>query len=439
MAHDLAEVSSDFAHELFGPQLVEVDAPMATASLADLARTKWGVGVWELEDVWSARSDSSFKARLLKAIISGPLDCDKIDYVRRDSTHLGVTFGLALDHERLLRNVTTAYAPRTEPGQVVPEKMDFVGLAVTEKALVVAESLLRIRKDLFTQVYWHHTVRSLKAMLAFAVRNTLLALDEPQQQDAKEQFWVLFHRDVLWLSRLDNEQWRTVGSPTVPAGHVVAEDDWLGPDYMREGIGTSGLSRSDDDLLLFFRKLARGREQRMIDAIRARRLFKRVYVLTYQREKTEYDRIYDRFHTYRLEGNLREIERLREACEHLVREQVLENADKKLIHLPNAVVAEFKDQVASADPLILLDVPVKAVSRTIERESIYFMPEDIADLQDHRAGMRRIFATTPIPLQEPPFDKAVGKIRLFAPPALKDGLLRCIPDHHEKFTEILIA
>ena len=91
-----------------------------------------------------------------------------------------MTFGLALDHERLLRNITVAYAPRTD-GKVIPERMDIVGLAVAEKALVVAQNLVKIREDLFTQVYWHHTVRSLKAMLGFAVRNTLLWLADEEK------------------------------------------------------------------------------------------------------------------------------------------------------------------------------------------------------------------------------------------------------------------
>ena len=116
MAHDLSEVSSDSAHEPFGPQLLRVARPLAAESLADIVLGWWGVQIEELEEVWSGKADSSFKARLLKSLISGPLDCDKIDYIRRDSTHLGVTFGLALDHERLLRNITVAYSPPRNRG-----------------------------------------------------------------------------------------------------------------------------------------------------------------------------------------------------------------------------------------------------------------------------------------------------------------------------------
>jgi serine/threonine protein kinase len=96
MAHDLTEVTSEFAHEQFSQQLLEARPSNADESLADLVFGKWGVKFDELDAIWSAKSTSGFKNQLLKSIISGSLECDKIDYVRRDSTHLGVTFGLAL-------------------------------------------------------------------------------------------------------------------------------------------------------------------------------------------------------------------------------------------------------------------------------------------------------------------------------------------------------
>jgi hypothetical protein len=348
-----------------------------------------------------------------------------------------VTFGLAFDRERLLRNVTVAYATRNEPGKVVAEKMDVVGLGVAEKALVVAESLIAIRQNLFTQVYWHHTVRSLKAMLGFAVRNILLWLKADGNKAKDEEFWAAFHAEVL-CAPTGRQDSRALRDAAGSAGEDHrAEDDWLG-EYRSDGIiNASGLGPSDDALLLFFRRFARPREQRMIDFIRGRKLFKRLYVLTSSREKHAYDQIYGRFHTYRLEGNLSKIEQLRKSCEDVLRTTVLEKVEEnEMRHRPGVDWSAVKEQIASADPLILLDVPVKAVSRSIEKESIYFMPEDIIEMGSQRAGREHLMAS-PAALEEAPFDKEVGKIRLFAPPDLKDVLLQSIPEHHETITECL--
>lgn len=435
MAHDLTEVSSEFSHESFSPQLFEVCPPDADSSLADLVSAEWRVEVDQLCEVWSAKSGSSFKNRLLKSIISGPLDCDKIDYIQRDSVHLGVTFGFALDPKRLLRNATVAYSPGPET-RVIPEKMEVVGIGVAEKALVVANNLIRSRKELFTQVYWHHTMRSMKAMLGFVVRNTLLWLDQEDNQEEKEEFWSAFHADVLWLSRIKYPRESIVESPT-STGDAIPEDDWLSPIDNKGGIGASGLNLSDDALLLFFRRFAPRREQQVIDAIRSRRLFKRIYALTYSREQSEYDQIYNRFHTYRMEERLADIEKLRKKCEDLVKERVLDKPDGMLAGRSTLEAEKIRSRIETADPLILLDIPIKAISRGIQKEPIYFMPEDTTGLGIHAESIYR-FSAAPAEVEQAPFDKDVGKIRLFSPPDLKDVLLSCIANHHEELTDYLI-
>jgi HD superfamily phosphohydrolase len=346
-----------------------------------------------------------------------------------------VTFGLALDHERLLRHITVAYAPRRE-SKVIPDKMEIVGLGVAEKALVVAQGLVKIREDLFTQVYWHHTVRSLKAMLGFAVRNTLLCLEDRDNIGKKDEFWSSFHAEVLWPSRMMHTRSAAPEKPTIVASEPHTVEDLIDDDTAADDIiGSSGLSPTDDALLLFLRRFARKREQRVIDAIRNRGMFKRLYVLTYSREREAYDAIYNRFHTFRLAENLREIEHLRKNCEDLVESHVLESIDKQLQDQPSAELTDIRNQIVAADPLILLDVPVKVMSRSIERESIYYISEDIGGLTSRPDGESHLFAT-PASLDQTPFDRAVGKIRLFAPPGLKDALLRFIPEH-ETITEFL--
>jgi HD superfamily phosphohydrolase len=90
----------------------------------------------------------------LQGLVSGSLDLDKIDYLRRDSLFCGVPYG-AVDVERLLESLTLARESEGAPLEV----------AVTEKGLSALESLLFAKYQMFRNVYWHHGVRS--ATVAF--------------------------------------------------------------------------------------------------------------------------------------------------------------------------------------------------------------------------------------------------------------------------------
>lgn len=99
----------------------------------------------------------------LQGLISGSLDLDKIDYLRRDSLFCGVPYG-AVDVDRLLPALTLA---REGAGQRLE-------LAVSEKGLSALETLLISKYQMFRNVYWHHAVRA--ATLTF-VRLVQTALE----------------------------------------------------------------------------------------------------------------------------------------------------------------------------------------------------------------------------------------------------------------------
>lgn len=153
--------------------------------------------------------NAGFKHRILHSIISGLLDCDKVDYLGRDAIHLGVPFGSAVDYERLLRNFTFVYEgdPKT-PREYLAE------VAVTEKARTVAQSIWRTRHDMFTQVYWQHTVRSMKCMLAFVVRRVLdtVLKQTAEGDETPDAFWSTFyelisgHYGAVWSAVAGREE-----------------------------------------------------------------------------------------------------------------------------------------------------------------------------------------------------------------------------------------
>ncbi len=85
----------------------------------------------------------------LQGLISGSLDLDKIDYLKRDALFCGVPYG-SVDVDRLLDALTIAREDRDGPA----------GIAVTEKGIGALESLLFSKYQMFRYVYWHHTGRA---------------------------------------------------------------------------------------------------------------------------------------------------------------------------------------------------------------------------------------------------------------------------------------
>ena len=81
---------------------------------------------------------------LLRAIVSGELDADRMDYLLRDSFYTGVNYG-RYDIEWLVQNVSAA----ERDGKAV--------LALSKAAIFAFEDFLLSRYHMFLSVYFHHT------------------------------------------------------------------------------------------------------------------------------------------------------------------------------------------------------------------------------------------------------------------------------------------
>jgi HD superfamily phosphohydrolase len=88
--------------------------------------------------------------RILASILSSPIDADKMDYLERDSIHMGVPYGRNWDRERFLSSL------------VLSPEGDRI--ALSDKGRVSAEIFIFGRYSMFSEAYWHHTVRAASAM-----------------------------------------------------------------------------------------------------------------------------------------------------------------------------------------------------------------------------------------------------------------------------------
>lgn len=118
--------------------------------IAQLIEDDWNVSPESILDLLAKRNKSPGD-RLLQSLLSGPADIDKLDYLDRDSLHAGVPYGRHFDRQRLISSLCLNEAAN--------------GLAISEKGRTAAEMMVFARYIMFSEVYWHHAVRSATAML----------------------------------------------------------------------------------------------------------------------------------------------------------------------------------------------------------------------------------------------------------------------------------
>jgi len=109
----------------------------------------------------------------LQGLISGSLDLDKIEYLRRDALMCGVPYG-EIDGDRLLNSLAVIRGVGLEVGGSTPNTTPQTGfICIQEKGLSAVESLLFAKYQMYRNVYWHHAVRSATAMYKRLVSDAL--------------------------------------------------------------------------------------------------------------------------------------------------------------------------------------------------------------------------------------------------------------------------
>ncbi len=123
---------------------------LSQPEIADALQEDWGIASDEIVELLNGKP-SSPTDKILQSLLSGPIDVDKMDYLMRDSLHAGVPYGRNYDQARLIQSLCLNAAGD--------------GLGITDKGKTAAEMMVFARYVMFSEVYWHHTVRSATAML----------------------------------------------------------------------------------------------------------------------------------------------------------------------------------------------------------------------------------------------------------------------------------
>ena len=107
------------------------------------------------------REDFSGEDKTLAQLVHGPVDCDQLDYLLRDSHFTGVRHGV-VDHNRLIECL------RSQGGDIVVE----------QGGLSALEGMLVARGLMYSAVYFHRVTRVTEVMLSRAVERAGDALPE---------------------------------------------------------------------------------------------------------------------------------------------------------------------------------------------------------------------------------------------------------------------
>ena len=154
LLHDIGHYAFSHALEELEPERVPADheavaqrffhSPDLRAALAPL-----GLGA---EDKIHALIKGEGEIAL-RGLVSGSLDLDKMEYLRRDAYFCGVPYG-QVDVDRLIQGLVLLPSPETGLWEI----------GVHEKAVAALESLLFAKYQMFRNVYWHHAVRAATAL-----------------------------------------------------------------------------------------------------------------------------------------------------------------------------------------------------------------------------------------------------------------------------------
>ena len=120
----------------------------------------WGCDPERIAAIIDEHADAGGPADArLRHMLCGPLNPDRLDYLERDSQHVGVPYGRVIDVDRLLGTVDF-----TDDGE---------RLGVTPKGVSAVETLIFASYLMYREIYWHHAVRAAQAMLKRAAAEAL--------------------------------------------------------------------------------------------------------------------------------------------------------------------------------------------------------------------------------------------------------------------------
>lgn len=372
----------------------------------------WGTTSDRLISILNAKPtshDSAPKLKLLRSIISGPLDADKLDYLFRDARNLDLPYPNGVDVDRLFKCLTTVVVDRIDGGY-----KDIPVVGVHAKGKVSAEFLSMARYAMFSQAYWHHAVRAQKSMLLRAVEALLGEDSDTKIRELQSAFVVMVCS--LPESLYDSREVRS-----------LFEDDPQALDRLASVLGGHGTDLAATDaavLSWLFKRLtdANRPEAILIEGILRRNLFKRLWVVSRDMESHRWDKIV----------------RIWEKLDRVQRHKVAHDFEKKvagriavegLQSITSMAAGSAEDKVDRLTrgqvPWLLIDIPGDrpgseiGLYHVLESQRRKLRKDDRAVGELERSLVWEEYARNLL--------RVAGKVRIFCEPELVDSIEASVP------------
>jgi serine/threonine protein kinase len=158
---------------------------------------------WDPSAITEAIKVLTGKAALLSDLLDGPIDCDKLDYVRRDAHHCGVSFGDGID----VKKIISAYC-RLSTGK----------LGIWSSGIPAVEGFMIAQSQMLSEVYWQEHVRSaicmFHAFLAGAVGTDIerLKVFVSELKHCAGEHEAMQNVVLPWLNKLPKSASRLLGT-----------------------------------------------------------------------------------------------------------------------------------------------------------------------------------------------------------------------------------
>ncbi len=207
LLHDIGHYAFSHALEELGSDMLPGDHEavsarfFASTELGEALSTLGEDAAQKIHALIQGRSENPFGG-----LVSGSLDLDKMEYLRRDARFCGVPYG-EVDVDRLLQGFTILTDPETGASEV----------GVHEKAVSALESLLFAKYQMFRNVYWHHGVRAAVALYKRIINEAVSAniLDAEELVGSTDE--ELLYETARRAQALDTEVAERLATRWLPA------------------------------------------------------------------------------------------------------------------------------------------------------------------------------------------------------------------------------